>query len=117
MVTEIKQFSVEADTKESALSIRNSGQGALLNEQQIVNQRGNVITPNVKSISPNEWPVWAKALKQFSTPEDKGIGDVVARMIGDENSATFKAWHLATFGRPCNCTARRDRWNRQFPLN
>ncbi len=63
-----------------------------------------------------EWPVWAKALKQFSTPDDKGIGDVVARMIGDENSMKFKAWHLATFGRPCNCAGRRERWNKLYPL-
>ncbi len=64
----------------------------------------------------SEWPIWAKALKQFATPEDKGIGDVVARLIGDENSAKFKAWHLATFGGPCNCNGRQARWNRQYPL-
>jgi hypothetical protein len=62
------------------------------------------------------WPIWAKALKQFSTPDDKGIGDVVARMIGDENSMKFKAWHISTFGRPCGCTGRRERWNKQYPL-
>jgi len=64
----------------------------------------------------NEWPIWAKALKQFSTPEDKGIGDVVARMIGDETSAKFKAWHLATFGKPCGCTGRQKLWNTKYPL-
>ncbi len=64
-----------------------------------------------------EWPIWAKALKQLSKPEDKGIGDVVARMIGDEKSEAFKVWHLATFGKACNCTARRERWNRLYPLN
>ncbi len=64
-----------------------------------------------------ELPMWAKALKQLATPEDKGIGDVVARLIGEENSAKFKAWHLATFGRPCDCPGRQQRWNRQYPLN
>ncbi len=63
------------------------------------------------------WPIWAKTLKQFATPEDKGIGDVVARMIGDENSAKFKAWHLATFGRPCGCNGRQKLWNQKYPLN
>ncbi len=63
-----------------------------------------------------EWPLWAKALKQFSKPEDKGIGDVVARMIGDEKSLAFKTWHLATFGKPCNCNGRQARWNRLYPL-
>jgi len=63
-----------------------------------------------------DWPIWAKALKQFATPQDKGIGDVVARMIGDETSAKFKAWHLATFGKPCGCTGRQKLWNTKYPL-
>ncbi len=66
--------------------------------------------------SPTEWPLWAKAFKALAKPEDKGVGDVVARLIGDEKNEAFKAWHLATFGRPCNCTARRERWNRLYPL-
>ncbi len=65
----------------------------------------------------DQWPIWSKALKQLATPEDKGIGDVIARIIGDENSAKFKAWHIATFGKHCNCNGRQARWNRQFPLN
>ncbi len=67
--------------------------------------------------SVEQWPLWAKALKQFAKPEDKGIGDVVARMIGDENSAKFKAWHQAAFGKPCNCNARQALWNALYPLN
>ncbi len=63
------------------------------------------------------WPIWAKALRWFATPADKGIGDLVARKIGDEKSEAFKAWHLATFGKPCNCTARLERWNRLYSLN
>jgi hypothetical protein len=70
-----------------------------------------------ESLPAAEWPIWAKALKHFATPQDKGIGDVVARMIGDENSAKFKAWHLATFGRPCGCNGRQARWNQMYPLN
>ncbi len=65
---------------------------------------------------PDQWPIWVKALKAMATPEEKGIGDVVARMIGDEKSDAFKAWHLATFGKACNCTARRELWNRLYPL-
>ncbi len=68
-------------------------------------------------LPPDQWPIWAKALKTMAKPEDKGIGDVVARMIGDEKSEAFKAWHIATFGKACNCTARRERWNRFYPLN
>ncbi len=70
-----------------------------------------------KPIPREEWPLWAKALAQFAAPDDKGIGDVVARMIGDENSAKFKAWHLATFGRTCGCNGRQNLWNQKYQLN
>ncbi len=69
-----------------------------------------------RAIARDQWPIWAKALAKFSTNEDKGIGDVVARIIGDENSAKFKAWHLATFGRACGCNGRQKRLNMQYPL-
>ena len=67
-------------------------------------------------IPESAWPIWAKAMKRFAKPQDKGIGDVVARMIGDENSAAFKAWYFATFGKTCGCAGRQARWNAQYPL-
>ncbi len=79
-------------------------------------ERGKLDSP-LFPVPQKDWPIWAKALKATANPEDKGIGDVVARKIGDEKSEAFKAWHLATFGKPCNCTARRERWNRLYPLN
>jgi hypothetical protein len=81
---------------------------------QLRQKYGAVRKSNLSKVT--EWPIWAKALKQFSASDDKGIGDVVARMIGDENSMKFKAWYLATFGRSCGCTGRRERWNKQYPL-
>ncbi len=75
-----------------------------------------LIATKTRQLAKQDWPMWAKALKQFSTPDDKGIGDVVARMIGDETSEKFKAWHLATFGRPCGCTGRQKLWNTKYPL-
>ncbi len=73
--------------------------------------------PVIQSMPRDQWPMWAKALAQFATPEDKGLGDVAARIIGDENSSKFKAWHLATFGRPCGCNGRQKLWNQKYPLN
>lgn len=67
-------------------------------------------------IALDDWPIWAKALKSFSKPDDKGIGDVVARFIGPENSEKFKAWHLETFGKPCGCTGRQARLNAMYPI-
>jgi hypothetical protein len=64
-----------------------------------------------------QWPVWAKALNQFSKPEDKGIGDVIARMIGDENSEAFKMWYRGTFGKACGCARRQAKWNLMYPLS
>ncbi len=71
----------------------------------------------IKPIPREQWPIWAKALAQFSKSEDKGIGDVVARMIGDEKSEKFKAWYLVTFGKPCGCNGRQKQWNTKYPLN
>jgi hypothetical protein len=64
----------------------------------------------------DQWPMWAKALRQFSKPEDNGIGDVAARIIGEENSEAFKAWYLATFKKSCGCTGRQKQWNMKYPL-
>ncbi len=75
-----------------------------------------------KSILPQpvprkDWPIWAKALAMIAKPEDKGIGDVVARTIGAENSEAFKKWYKATTGKDCGCTGRQLRWNIEYPLN
>lgn len=67
-------------------------------------------------IPAQNWPVWAKALKLVAKPEDKGIGDVVARLIGNENSEAFEAWYLRTLGKPCGCKGRHEQWNRMYPL-
>jgi hypothetical protein len=61
-------------------------------------------------------PLWAKGLKLLATPEDKGIGDVAARVIGGEKSAAFKAWYKKTFGKSCGCSGRQADWNRRYPL-
>ena len=63
-----------------------------------------------------QWPLWAKALKLLAKPADRGIGDVLARVIGDEKSEAFKAWYKKTFGKDCGCNGRQIRWNRLYPL-
>jgi hypothetical protein len=75
---------------------------------------GNPLIP--EPIPFDVWPVWAKALKHLSKPQDKGIGDVVARIIGDENSEAFKAWFEATFKKQCGCKGRQKRWNMIYPF-
>ncbi len=63
-----------------------------------------------------DWPLWAKALAMVAKPEDKGLGDVVARTIGAENSEAFKKWFKATTGKDCGCTGRHRRLNIEYPL-
>ena len=62
------------------------------------------------------WPMWAKMAKFLARPGDKGIGDVIARTIGHENSAAFKVWFKATFNKDCGCSGRQAEWNRLYPL-
>ncbi len=89
----------------------------MIDLHQQVAERRAVVRLSDLSEEMKPWPLWAKALKQLATPQDKGIGDVVERTIGNENSAKFKAWHLATFGRPCGCNGRQNLWNQKYPLN
>ncbi len=76
--------------------------------------------PQPKPVQPlprKDWPIWAKALAMIAKPEDKGIGDVVARTIGAENSESFKKWYKTTTGKDCGCTGRQQRWNIEYHLN
>ncbi len=70
----------------------------------------------LQPVQRKDWPIWAKALALLAKPEDKGVGDVVLRTIGETNSDKFKAWHKLTFGKDCNCKARQKQWNIQYPL-
>ncbi len=115
IVSEITTFQVEADDPKAAIeTVKRGG---------VTGRKGYSCREDKQDFKPSEpiprdqWPPWAKALAQFAKPEDKGIGDVVARTIGDENSAKFKAWHLATFAKPCGCNGRQKLWNQKYPLN
>lgn len=71
------------------------------------------LTPRLTT---DDWPLWAKALKHLAIHEDKGIGDVLARTIGPENSDAFKTWFRKTFNKDCGCDGRQAQWNRLYPL-
>lgn len=64
-----------------------------------------------KPIPRSEWPIWAKGLALMAVSYDAGIGDTVARLIGDANSERFKTWYKNIFGGECGCAARRAEWN------
>lgn len=113
IVTQIRQFRINADTKEDAIAKVCNGEGILVSSQDVANVEGKV---RHIAVSYDQWPMWAKALKQFSVSEDKGIGDVVLRIIGDEKSEAFKAWFQKTFNQPCGCDGRLAQWNALYPL-
>lgn len=83
-----------------------------VNIQEFLDKTG----PRSVAIPREHWPIWAKALALKAKPQDKGIGDVVARTIGKENSARFEKWHRKIFGKECKCTGRRSLWNALYPL-
>lgn len=69
----------------------------------------------IKPIPRDQWPAWAKLIALAAKPEDIGVGDTVERTIGKANSAAFKTWFLAAFGRPCGCATRQAAWNATYP--
>ncbi len=88
-----------------------------LTKDQILRQLLAMSGTTHQPIPRKEWPFWAKALAMTAKPEDKGVGDVVARTIGAENSEAFKKWYKATTGKDCGCTGRQNLWNIKYPLN
>ena len=64
-----------------------------------------------------EWPFILRPLKLLAIPSDKGLGDIVERVIGPIGGDAYKAWYEKAFGKPCKCTKRQDGLNERFPLN
>ncbi len=113
IVSEKRCFVLEAEDWQSAIASRKTGAGDAVGS---VKYETNEVQ-DAQPISRDQWPMWAKVLAGKSTPEDKGIGDVVARTIGPEASGAFKAFYEMTFGKPCGCNGRQKRWNIEYPLN
>ena len=63
-----------------------------------------------------KWPFILEPLKLLAKEGDRGLGDIVSRVVGDIGGETYKAWHLKIFGKPCGCSERQDDLNRDFPL-
>jgi hypothetical protein len=73
--------------------------------------------PENQSAPYDQWPMWAKALKQLSRHEDKGLGDVVERVVGPVGGDAYKLWYKTTFGEDCvGCNKRKGNLNVRFPL-
>lgn len=71
--------------------------------------------PARKAIPRQDWPIWAKAIALTASAADQGIGDTVARTIGQPASDAFKKWYRTIFGKDCGCTERQKTWNALYP--
>jgi hypothetical protein len=69
----------------------------------------------VRAVPSQDWPRWAKDIEKDRQATDAGLGDTVARIIGNTKSAAFKNWFQQIFGKSCGC-AERQRWlNQRYP--
>lgn len=59
----------------------------------------------------DKWPLWVRAIALLKKSTDSGVGDTVARVVGDFGGDAFKSWHIATFGVSCSCDVRQESWN------
>lgn len=65
--------------------------------------------------SPN-WPVLLQPLKLLAKDGDRGLGDIVARLVGPIGGDAYKVWYEKIFGRKCGCSERQETLNEDFPL-
>lgn len=62
------------------------------------------------------WPAWARLISAKKTPNEAGVGDTVARIIGAFGGDAFKMWFTKKFGElDCGCSERQDRLNAMYP--
>lgn len=81
-------------------------------DRATVNTQGTV-----NNIPPDyEWPLLLRPLKWTARPQERGMGDIVERLIGADTSETFKRWWAENFKSDCGCNARKEWLNRRFPL-
>lgn len=63
------------------------------------------------------WPLALQWLKLLAKPKDKGLGDIVERVIGPVGGDVYKTWYISTFGKPCSrCNKYQNTLNERFPL-
>ncbi len=115
LVAETVCYLIEAEDGLAAITARKRDEGICQPEHS--SWRADKWQDDQQPMARDEWPLWAKALAKRETPDDKGIGDVIARTIGPEASGAFKAFYEMTFGRPCGCNGRQKLWNTKYPLN
>lgn len=80
------------------------------------NQFTDPATYGSGGIHSSKWPLVLQPFRLMIKEGDKGLGDIIHRVIGDGNSEAFKKWHLKVFGAPCGCGERHRKLNVRFPI-
>lgn len=62
------------------------------------------------------WPIILLPLKLLAQEDDRGAGDIIARVIGPIGGDPFKVWYKRLFGKDCGCRARQETLNARWPL-
>ncbi len=95
-------------------------------EQEIQDQLcgqlpGNYCTDNnpnrTAEVARADWPEWATLVALKAQPGDRGVGDVVARIVGPFGGDLFKSWYQKIFNKPCGCQERQENLNALYPLH
>lgn len=72
----------------------------------------------------SKWPLLARGMARRAQLGDRGVGDVLARMIsnvlgiaiGPEADVLFKQWYTRIRGRDCGCADRQAKLNAEYPI-
>lgn len=69
----------------------------------------------VSAVPRDQWPLAAKGMALLRTPEDRGVGDTVARLARIAGGESLAAAYRRITGRDCHCAQRAERLNQMFP--
>jgi len=101
------EHALRLSTCAESIPVRNWGEEGFLIKQP----------PKPKPMPRDEWPLHIRLLVLVAKPEDKGIGDVIARVVGPIGGDAFKVWYEKAFGKSCGCSERQETLNQTYPFS
>jgi hypothetical protein len=69
-----------------------------------------------RGIKSPSWPLILMPLKLLAQSGDRGLGDIVERVVGPIGGDLYKIWYRKIFGKPCGCQERKENLNTEYPL-
>lgn len=62
------------------------------------------------------WPMILLPLRLMAKSGDRGLGDIVERVVGPIGGDLYKTWYRKIFGKSCGCQERKENLNADYPL-